>query len=76
MTTQPTPPAEPRDPSDADGRGAQAAAHSSTALAAADRTGRPILSLEGLTRVHGTGAAEVHALRGIDLDVYPGSSSR
>ncbi|MFJ5614704.1 ABC transporter ATP-binding protein [Streptomyces sp. NPDC093221] len=32
----------------------------------------PVLRLEALTRVHGTGATEVHALRGIDLDVRPG----
>ncbi|WP_175407762.1 ABC transporter ATP-binding protein [Streptomyces sp. TRM64462] len=33
---------------------------------------RPVLQLQQLTRVHGTGATEVHALRGIDLDVFPG----
>src|SRR5690349_17078566 len=32
----------------------------------------PVLRLEALTRVHGSGATEVHALRGIDLDVFPG----
>ncbi|MEU6340060.1 ABC transporter ATP-binding protein [Streptomyces sp. NPDC046977] len=32
----------------------------------------PVLLLDGLTRVHGSGATEVHALRGIDLAVYPG----
>ncbi|MQY12740.1 putative ABC transporter ATP-binding protein YknY [Streptomyces sp. RB5] len=31
-----------------------------------------VLQLKALTRVHGTGAAEVHALRGIDLDVRAG----
>ncbi|MFG2514618.1 ABC transporter ATP-binding protein [Streptomyces sp. NPDC048584] len=31
-----------------------------------------VLSLRNLTRVHGSGATEVHALRGIDLDVHPG----
>ncbi|MQW76945.1 ATP-binding cassette domain-containing protein [Nocardioides sp. dk4132] len=31
-----------------------------------------VLSLEGLTRVHGSGIAEVHALRGISLEVAPG----
>jgi putative ABC transport system ATP-binding protein len=35
-------------------------------------TPEPVLELRGLTRVHGTGAAEVHALRGIDLSVFPG----
>ncbi|AVV41485.1 ABC transporter ATP-binding protein [Streptomyces sp. ID05-04B] len=33
---------------------------------------QPVLSLRNLTRVHGSGATEVHALRGIDLDVQPG----
>jgi putative ABC transport system ATP-binding protein len=33
---------------------------------------QPVLRLQELTRVHGTGATEVHALRGIDLDVFPG----
>ncbi|MFR9723390.1 ABC transporter ATP-binding protein [Streptomyces sp. MS19] len=32
----------------------------------------PVLRLRGLTRVHGTGAATVHALRGIDLTVDAG----
>ncbi|MDX3075977.1 ABC transporter ATP-binding protein [Streptomyces sp. MI02-7b] len=32
----------------------------------------PVLLLEALTRVHGSGATEVQALRGIDLAVYPG----
>jgi putative ABC transport system ATP-binding protein len=31
-----------------------------------------VLQLQNLTRVHGAGATEVHALRGIDLAVYPG----
>jgi putative ABC transport system ATP-binding protein len=31
-----------------------------------------VLRLQNLTRVHGSGATEVHALRGIDLDVHPG----
>ncbi|MFK4866013.1 ABC transporter ATP-binding protein [Streptomyces sp. CSMPJR101] len=33
---------------------------------------QPVLSLRNLTRVHGSGATEVHALRGIGLDVHPG----
>ncbi len=33
---------------------------------------QPVLRLSKLTRVHGSGATEVHALRGIDLDVFPG----
>ncbi|MFF0745074.1 ABC transporter ATP-binding protein [Streptomyces sp. NPDC004111] len=33
---------------------------------------QPVLQLEQLTRVHGSGATEVHALRGVNLSVYPG----
>ncbi|MFG2618789.1 ABC transporter ATP-binding protein [Streptomyces sp. NPDC048507] len=33
---------------------------------------RPVLRLDRLVRTHGSGATEVHALRGIDLSVYPG----
>ncbi|KOU32781.1 macrolide ABC transporter ATP-binding protein [Streptomyces sp. WM6372] len=33
---------------------------------------RPVLQLQKLVRTHGSGATEVHALRGIDLSVYPG----
>ncbi|MEU8520728.1 ABC transporter ATP-binding protein [Streptomyces sp. NBC_01216] len=33
---------------------------------------QPVLRLQNLTRVHGSGATEVHALRGIDLDVHAG----
>ncbi|WP_354642228.1 ABC transporter ATP-binding protein [Kitasatospora camelliae] len=33
---------------------------------------RPVLHLESVSRVHGHGAAEVHALRGVDLKVHPG----
>ncbi|MFD0429812.1 hypothetical protein ACFQ60_26020 [Streptomyces zhihengii] len=36
---------------------------------------QPVLQLKELTRVHGSGATEVHALRGINLDVFPGNSS-
>ncbi|MFJ6618382.1 ABC transporter ATP-binding protein [Kitasatospora sp. NPDC091335] len=32
----------------------------------------PVLHLENVTRVHGQGAAEVQALRGVDLRVHPG----
>ncbi|MFF4578013.1 ABC transporter ATP-binding protein [Streptomyces sp. NPDC001389] len=32
----------------------------------------PVLRLENLVRTHGSGATEVHALRGIDLAVHPG----
>ncbi|MEV6727454.1 MULTISPECIES: ABC transporter ATP-binding protein [unclassified Streptomyces] len=36
------------------------------------RPAQPVLQLDKLTRTHGSGATEVHALRGIDLAVYPG----
>ncbi|MDH6116488.1 ABC transporter ATP-binding protein [Kitasatospora sp. GAS204B] len=36
-----------------------------------DRT-EPVLHLDQVSRVHGQGAAEVHALREVDLRVYPG----
>lgn len=74
MSSQPTPPAEPHDPSHpaSTGAGRGPGATAPTASAEPDRTAEPVLSLEELTRVHGTGAAEVHALRGIDLDVHPG----
>jgi len=32
----------------------------------------PLLSLRRITKVYGEGSAAVHALRGVDLDVYPG----
>ncbi|MFF0509218.1 ABC transporter ATP-binding protein, partial [Streptomyces fimicarius] len=34
--------------------------------------GAPVLELRALTRTHGSGIAEVHALRGIHLSVHPG----
>ncbi|MFG1805486.1 ABC transporter ATP-binding protein [Streptomyces sp. NPDC049040] len=72
MSSQPTPPAEPRDPSDPAGARHGTAAAAPIASGAPGRAVEPVLRLEELTRVHGTGAAEVHALRGIDLDVHPG----
>ncbi len=33
---------------------------------------RPLVELRGVTRVYGRGDAEVHALRGIDLEIAPG----
>ncbi|MER6447475.1 ABC transporter ATP-binding protein [Streptomyces venezuelae] len=33
---------------------------------------QPVLQLDRLVRTHGSGATEVHALRGINLSVYPG----
>ncbi|AUG79569.1 macrolide ABC transporter ATP-binding protein [Kitasatospora sp. MMS16-BH015] len=35
-------------------------------------TAQPVLRLQGVTRVHGQGAAQVHALRGVDLEVRAG----
>ncbi|AUG79260.1 macrolide ABC transporter ATP-binding protein [Kitasatospora sp. MMS16-BH015] len=35
-------------------------------------TPQPVLQLQGVTRVHGQGAAQVHALRGVDLEVRAG----
>jgi putative ABC transport system ATP-binding protein len=32
----------------------------------------PVFRVRGLTKVYGTGAAEVRALDGVDLDLYPG----
>jgi putative ABC transport system ATP-binding protein len=32
----------------------------------------PLLSLRGITKTFGEGPATVHALRGVDLDIYPG----
>ena len=60
MSSRPTPPTPPasREPS-----ATPPAQPSATA---------PVLRLEALTRVHGSGPTEVHALRGIDLDVLPG----
>ncbi|MCB5163390.1 ABC transporter ATP-binding protein [Streptomyces bambusae] len=37
-----------------------------------DPPAAPVLELQQLSRVHGSGATEVHALRGIDLAVHPG----
>lgn len=33
---------------------------------------QPLLRIRDLTRTHGSGATEVHALRGVDLDVHAG----
>ena len=35
-------------------------------------TAAPLLSLRGITKVYGEGAAEVRALRGVDLDIHAG----
>jgi putative ABC transport system ATP-binding protein len=42
------------------------------ALAPAEAEPDPLISLRGITKVYGEGSAAVHALRGIDLDIYPG----
>ncbi|MGW7331986.1 ABC transporter ATP-binding protein [Streptomyces sp. NPDC054840] len=36
------------------------------------RSQQPVLQLDQLVRTHGSGATEVHALRGINLSVFPG----
>jgi putative ABC transport system ATP-binding protein len=50
-------------------------ADSSTAKAVRDAGapgGEQVYQVRGLTKVYGTGAAEVHALAGVDLDLYAG----
>src|SRR4051794_1302852 len=43
------------------------------AVAAMDSiTGSRAFSVRGLTKVYGVGATEVHALAGVDLDLYAG----
>ncbi|MGW6985587.1 ABC transporter ATP-binding protein [Streptomyces sp. NPDC054932] len=37
-----------------------------------DKHQQPVLQLDQLVRTHGSGATEVHALRGINLSVFPG----
>src|SRR5690349_25107301 len=32
----------------------------------------PVLTARGITKVYGTGASAVHALRGVDLDLFAG----
>jgi putative ABC transport system ATP-binding protein len=39
---------------------------------AAAATGAPLVKLEGVTKTYRQGKIEVHALRGLDLEVYPG----
>ncbi len=41
-------------------------------MVATDALAEPIFSARGLTKVYRMGEVEVHALRGIDLDLYPG----
>ena len=88
MSSRPTPPVPPGpdSPSGGDGASDTGGAPSSPdapsspgapgAPAAPGTKGggppAPVLRLENLTRVHGSGATEVHALRGIDLEVFPG----
>ncbi|MEC3995713.1 ABC transporter ATP-binding protein [Actinacidiphila sp. DG2A-62] len=66
MSSQSTPPSQPTPPTP---RGTPESAATPPAAGAGPQ---PVLRLAGLTRVHGSGATEVHALRGIDLDVFPG----
>ena len=37
-----------------------------------DASTHPVFSAKGLSKTYGTGAAEVHALRGVDLEIRPG----
>ncbi|MGW0548584.1 ABC transporter ATP-binding protein [Streptomyces altiplanensis] len=46
--------------------------HTSHQPQESQQTQQPVLQLEELTRVHGSGATEVHALRGVNLSVFPG----
>ena len=63
----------PSSGSDGPGDGGAASARGGRAAPAPPREPTaPVLRLERLTRVHGSGATEVHALRGIDLEVFPG----
>ncbi|MFI0941101.1 ABC transporter ATP-binding protein [Streptomyces sp. NPDC021020] len=71
MSSQSTPPAEPERPSGTYGPAAPSGAAPGDERGE-EREVEPVLSIEEVTRVHGTGAAEVHALRGIDLDVHAG----
>ncbi len=34
----------------------------------------PTLTVRGLTKIYRSGEVEVHALRGVDLDLYEGTS--
>jgi putative ABC transport system ATP-binding protein len=69
MSSQSTPPSQPSQPTPPTPRGTPESAATPPAAGAGPQ---PVLRLAGLTRVHGSGATEVHALRGIDLDVFPG----
>lgn len=41
-------------------------------LSPIDKPTQPVFSARGVTKVYQTGDVEVHALRGIDLDLFPG----
>ncbi|WP_329134253.1 ABC transporter ATP-binding protein [Streptomyces sp. NBC_01476] len=73
-STPPTPPGRGTPAGSAAGKppGEAASTSASAPVSTPAPAPAPVLRLEALTRVHGTGAAEVHALRGIDLEVYPG----
>ena len=40
------------------------------------RDDAPVISVRDLTKTYDVGEVEVHALRGVSLDISPGSSSR
>jgi putative ABC transport system ATP-binding protein len=44
----------------------------SSDVATSEGSGKPIIELAGLTKVFGEGAAEVRALRGVDLQIHRG----
>src|SRR5437868_11297895 len=44
----------------------------STSQSSTDETARKVFHVRGLTKVYGMGEAEVHALAGVDLDLFEG----
>ena len=52
--------------------GSPSGSPSGTPSSASSPDAKPVLELRGLTRTHGSGVAEVNALRGINLSVYAG----
>jgi len=80
MSNKATPPVPPGSGTPSDGPGSDSPGDGGAASARGGRAApappreptAPVLRLERLTRVHGSGATEVHALRGIDLEVFPG----